>query len=139
MKILADPEFDVNIDVSAEMDEIIERVEWLDHPVVAKYALKDRRAAEWAYCYAKGIIKGRWPEGEEVIKKDPEWAYIYARDIIWGRWFEGEEAIRKSSYWAYRYARDIIRRGWLGGEEAIKKDPYWWERYKKWAYSRNRL
>jgi hypothetical protein len=41
-----------------------------------------------AYEYALNIIKGRWKEAEEVIKKDPVWAYYYAYHIIKGRWIE---------------------------------------------------
>lgn len=29
---------------------------------------------EWAYAYTRCVIKGRWPEAEEIIKQDPEWA-----------------------------------------------------------------
>jgi hypothetical protein len=35
--------------------------------------------------YPRDIIKGRWPEGEEAIKKNPGWAYRYSRDVIKGR------------------------------------------------------
>ncbi len=31
------------------------------------------------YSYACDVIKGRWPKGEEAIKRDPEWAYRYAK------------------------------------------------------------
>lgn len=60
-----------------------------------------------------------------------EWAYSYTMDVIRGRWIEGEEAIKRSSGWAYFYARDVIEDRWVEGEEAIKRNDYWWEAYKK--------
>ena len=48
--------------------------------------------------YALYVIKGRWPEGEPAIAKDPRWAYFYARHVIKGRWPEAEEATAKSEY-----------------------------------------
>ena len=99
IKILSDPGFDVDIDISAEMDEIAEQIEWLKHPVVIKYALKDENAAEWAYYYARDVIKGRWPEGEEAIKRDPFWATNYAMYVIRGKWPEGEKTIKKDPWW----------------------------------------
>lgn len=35
----------------------------------------------WAYRYVRDVIKGRWPEGEEAIKKDPKWWREYTRNI----------------------------------------------------------
>ena len=33
-------------------------------------SLRDPR---WLYYYTRYVIKDRWPEAEEYIKKDPEW------------------------------------------------------------------
>jgi hypothetical protein len=33
-----------------------------------------------AYQYARHVIKGRWPEAEAAIAKDPRLAYDYAKD-----------------------------------------------------------
>ena len=78
-----------------------------------------------AYYYARHIIKGRWKEGEEAIRRDPRWAYLYARDVIGERWPEGEETMKKDSYWVYLYARNIIKGRWPEAEEVIKKKVYW--------------
>jgi len=67
---------------------------------------------EQAYRYAKDVIKGRWPDGEETIKKDPKWAYHYALDVIKGRWPEAEETIKNDPEWAYHYALDVIKGRW---------------------------
>jgi hypothetical protein len=72
-----------------------------------------------AYWYAKDVIKGRWPEGEATIIKNPHWAYNYTRDVIKGRWPEAEEAIAKSEYKDWYHEKfpeakdDWILNGWL--------------------------
>ena len=76
-----------------------------------------------AYFYAINI-KGRWPEAEPIIAKDPRWAYNYARDVIKGRWPEGEPAIAKDPRWAYFYAADVIKGRWPEAEEAMAKSEY---------------
>ena len=30
-----------------------------------------------AYTYARDVVKGRWPEGEATIAKDPDYAKLY--------------------------------------------------------------
>ena len=74
---------------------------------------------------ASAMIKERWLEGEEAIKKDPQWAYEYAVDVIKGRWPEAEEVIKKDPGWAYSYAKEIIKGRWPEAEEVISKDPRW--------------
>ena len=59
------------------------------------------------YEYARDIIKGRHPEAEPIIMRDPQWAYYYARDIIKGRWPEAEETIMQDPQWARLYTKDI--------------------------------
>lgn len=72
------------------------------------------------YCHAKDVIKGRWPEGEEVISRDPFWAYRYALDVIKGRCSDIiEREIGRSSKWSYYYARNIIKNRWREYEEII--------------------
>ena len=46
---------------------------------------------------------------EPFIIKDPEWAYFYARDVIKDRWIEAEPIIIINSSWAYYYARNLIK------------------------------
>ena len=64
---------------------------------------------EQAYLHAKNIVKGRWLEGEDIIKNDPRYAYWYAKYIIKGRWVEIEDIIRTDPYYAYLYAKYIIK------------------------------
>lgn len=49
----------------------------------------------WSLEYAKKVLKGRFPEGEAAIGKDPALAFAYAKDVIKGRFPEGENAILK--------------------------------------------
>jgi len=91
----------------------------------------------WAYHYAYGVIKGRWPEGEKAIASDPDEAYYYARHIINGRWPEGEKAIASSPDWAYYYAHDIIKGRFPEGEKAIASDPKWASAYKEFLNGLN--
>ena len=83
----------------------------------------------WLYMYARDIIKDRWLEAEEYIKKDPEYAHFYAKNVIKGRWPEAEEYIKKDSRWACRYAENIIKGRWKEAEEYIKRYLYWWQLY----------
>jgi hypothetical protein len=85
----------------------------------------------WAYHYAYGVIKGRWPEGEKAIASDPYYAYYYAYGIINGRWPEAEKAIANDPNYAYSYARHIINGRWPEGEKAIASDPYYANLYQE--------
>jgi len=63
------------------------------------------------------IRRKRDPDLEKFIldQHDPYNTYYYAKDVIKGRWIEGEEWIKKSSGLAYLYARNILK---LNEEEA---------------------
>jgi hypothetical protein len=52
-----------------------------------------------AYAYALYVIRGRFPEAEAAIAKDPRWAYEYARYVIKGRFPEAEPRLRRSDFW----------------------------------------
>lgn len=78
---------------------------------------------EWAYTYARDVIKGRWLEGESTIAKDPVMAYYYAINAIKDRFPEGEAAIAKDPLWAYHYAYFVNSR-WLEAEETIANSEY---------------
>lgn len=49
----------------------------------------------WGVQYALRVLKGRFPEGEAAIGKEPALAFTYAKEIVKGRFPEGEEAILK--------------------------------------------
>ncbi len=93
-----------------------------------KEALKSPRTA---FNYARDVIKGRWPEAEDIISKDPPHAFLYATYIIGKRWLKGEKAISENSSWAYLYAHNIIKSRWPKGEKAISRDPVDKHKYEK--------
>lgn len=86
--------------------------------------------SETAYFYAAEVIKDRWPEAEETIKTNPTAAYWYARDVIKGRWPEAEEIIKTNSEAAYVYAAKVIKDRWPEAEETIKQNSGAWNDYK---------
>ena len=70
-----------------------------------------KNAAEWAYWYARHVVKDRWLEAEPVITKDPHRAYYYAHDVIKGRWPEAEPVIMKDPEWADLYNQNVLQKG----------------------------
>ena len=81
---------------------------------------KEQTDPYWAYFYARYVLNGRFPEGEEAIATSPYFAYLYAKDVIRGRFPEGEEAIATDPYWTKEYLelfpearREWVMRGWL--------------------------
>lgn len=89
-----------------------------------------KKNPQYAYLYAKDVIKGRWLEAELYILKDPMWTYWYIYDVIKGRWFEAEEIIMKNPQLVYLYSIDIMKHRWYKAEQFIKKDNYWWGKYR---------
>ena len=82
-------------------EEAFERLEQGDKaPYLIKAVASD---PHWAYHYAYGVIKGRWPEGEKAIASDPYYAYRYALYTIKDRFPEGEKAIASDPKWASAY------------------------------------
>ncbi len=85
----------------------------------------------YAFIYAKDILHGCFPLGEEAIAKDLPYAYYYARDVLHNRFQLGEEAIAKDPYCACYYAIDVLHNRFPLGEEAIAKDPEYAHWYAK--------
>jgi hypothetical protein len=56
-----------------------------------------------AYLYAKDIIKGSWPAGEDIIAKDMRCSYWYARHVVKGKWLLGEKSIHMSKEYSSMY------------------------------------
>jgi len=56
-----------------------------------------------AFWFSLHVIKGRWPEAEEIIKKDAQISYYYAFLVIEGRWPEAEEIIKNDEKIAKSY------------------------------------
>jgi lambda repressor-like predicted transcriptional regulator len=84
---------------------------------------------EWSFDYAKYVIKVPFPKGEKVISQDAEYSYYYAKNVIKGPWPKGEDAISKNALLSYYYAKNVIKGPWPKGEDAISQDDYWSSRY----------
>ena len=81
------------------------------------------------YRYARDIIKGRWPEAEEVllsgrVQRNYMGSRIiclrkYAEDVIKGRWVEAERFLMEDPAQAYFYARDVVGGRFVEAESVI--------------------
>lgn len=99
--------------------------------------------AEAKYEYAYRIIKGRWPEAEPSIARNPKIAVEYAINIIKDRWPEAESAIidyvldevdwcdtkrayvpKQSKPILAKYIRYLIKEKWPEVEPSISADAY---------------
>ena len=89
--------------------------------------------AEHAYWYAV-FVKGKFPEGEPAIAKNPKFARLYAAAIGKGRWRPGEAAIATDARESYEYAK-IIQGRFPAGEAAIAKSPRFSAYYKEFLES----
>jgi hypothetical protein len=103
-----------------------------NHPLLRTAALNGfiQHSME-AYEYACDVIKGRWEEGEHIIRVDPAYSYLYALVVIKGRWPEGEDTIKTDPQVAWWYARDIIKGRWEEAEDTIKNNKIIWLDYKE--------
>ena len=79
--------------------------------------------AKDSYFYARGILRGRFVKGEDVIATSPEYSYEYAYGIIKGKFEKGEDAISTSSEYSYLYAKNVIEGRFKKGEDAISENP----------------
>jgi len=84
--------------------------------------------------YAKDIIKGRWPEVEHIIARNPQASFYYARYVLKDRFLEAEMNIIKDICWITPYASAIIKDRWPEAEPTLldtQKFCYtWWSNYK---------
>ena len=95
-------------------------------PEVEPYISKDPKNAVW---YAHEVIKGRWPEAEKYIADDYEAIYDYIRLVTKGRWPEAEPTIIRDSEIAGWYAEEILDKRWPEAEKYIAEDPNAWRNY----------
>jgi len=61
-------------------------IEVIDLVLAGKMTLKQFKGLEefpmWCLWYAKRVIRGPWPEAEDIIRTDPWFAYNYARNAL---------------------------------------------------------
>ena len=92
----------------------------------------------YAFAYAKYIIKDAWPPGEAIIAKDADFSYLYAKNVIKGAWPPGEAAIAKDPENSFSYATEVIKGPWPPGEPAIDHSEVYSKLYKKFLQSRTK-
>ena len=74
-----------------------------------------------AFYYARDVLKGPFPAGEEVIAKNIDFAYYYVRDILKGPFPAGEEAISKDADSAFQYAKHALKKDFYFNSKLIAK------------------
>lgn len=60
------------------------------------------------FCLTCVILEHRVPDYEPAILTSPQWACRYARDVIKGRWPEAEEIIGQNPGWLNFYKRNVL-------------------------------
>lgn len=86
----------------------------------------------WPINYAEKIIKGRWPEYEQVLLEKGESydCYHYCRELNTPV-PELEPVIARDKVSSYLYATHVLNARFLAGEPAIQRYPdEYWDRYK---------
>ena len=85
------------------------------------YIAKD---AYSSFLYARDILQGPFPAGEEAIAKNSNFAYYYVEDVLKCPFPLGEEAIAKDEYFASEYAKNILKKDfYLNGKLIAKYEP----------------
>ena len=83
-----------------------------------KYIAKD---AYSSFLYARDILQGPFPAGEEVIAKDARFAYYYTKEVLKGPFPAGEEAIAKDAKFASEYAKNVLKKDFYLNGKLIAK------------------
>ena len=94
-------------------DACEEAMELIEACKTVEELMAHEKAPNWAFWYALHVIKGRWPEAEEVIMRDARSAQYYAEHVIGGRWPEAEVIIMtdvQSALW-YKASLERIKKG----------------------------
>lgn len=65
-----------------------------------------QRKAVW---YASNVLKSRWIEAEDLIKRSAKWSVVYAKDVIKGRWEDAEKTILKDPKYLAEYGVDVVK------------------------------
>ena len=79
------------------------------------------KSAKYAYVYAKDVLKGPFPAGEEAIAKNAAHAYYYAKDVLKGPLPKGEAAMSKDEYFASEYAKNVLKKDFYLNDKLIAK------------------
>ena len=83
-----------------------------------KYIAAD---AEYAFYYARDVLKGPFPAGEVAIARDAEYAKDYAEYVLKGPFPAGEAAIAKDAGYAKDYAEYVLKADFYYNGKLIAK------------------
>jgi len=75
-----------------------------------------------SFWYAKFILKGPFPKGEDEMAKWLRYAYGYASDVLHGPFPKGENTIATDSYYSCLYAQNVLKDRFIKGEGTIIKN-----------------
>lgn len=78
---------------------------------------------EYSFFYARDVLKKPFPKGEDAIATDPVLSYEYAEKVLKGPFPKGENVIAQKSILSYLYAKNILKQPFPKGEDAIATDP----------------
>lgn len=85
---------------------------------------KDSNISKLAFMYARDILKGPFPEGEQYILKSPRYAAYYAIMILKTPWPEAEDIISTDSYFTCLYIKHVLKKEpFPKGEKIISTNP----------------
>lgn len=98
-------QFDPNMTV-AEILKMVSDGRNKDFETKLLNSTHSQKKAVW---YAANVLKSRWIEAEEIIKRSAKWSVAYARDVIKGRWEEAEKTIAKDPKYLADYGVEVIK------------------------------
>lgn len=81
--------------------------------------------------YKLSIQTSRRSLHENIIEKIPEFAYLYAKNVLRGRFISAEDEIAKSPEFAVKYAYFVLGRTFIKAEPNIKRDKFWQRKYEE--------
>lgn len=96
----------------------------VDSPVKAREHMKSREAAiaksaDFSYRYAKDILCGPFPAGEEAISTHTYCSFGYAKFVLKGPFKKGEDVIADDGHYSFRYADEVLHAPFPKGENEI--------------------
>jgi hypothetical protein len=96
-------------DSSMTVGEILQKVNDGRNKDFENKLLNSTHNQKKAVWYAANILKGRWIEAENIIKRSARWSVTYARDVIGGRWEDAEKTIMKDPKYLADYGVEVIK------------------------------
>lgn len=77
-----------------------------------------------AAAFASTVLDSRWPEAEDIIKRDPDAASHYAIHVLKARWNDkqAEDIIATDKWAAHRYMEKLVRSPWPAAEPVLAQN-----------------